>query len=60
LIEIFLGQLMGSFVELYKSSSPSLCKFSPNGRFLAAIVQFRLVIRDAESLALVSIFSCID
>lgn len=47
------------FTELYKQSS-NLCRFSPNGAYLATAVQYRLVIRDAETLQILHLFSCID
>jgi len=47
------------FTELYKQTS-NLCIFSPNGLYIAIAVQHRLVIRDAESLQIVQLFSCID
>lgn len=47
------------FTELYKQSS-NLCRFSPNGLYLATAVQFRLVIRDAETLQIVHLFTCTD
>lgn len=47
------------FTELYKQSS-NLCRFSPNGLYLATAVQFRLVIRDAETLQILHLFACTD
>jgi len=47
------------FTELYKQTS-NLCIFSPNGLYIAIAVQHRLVIRDAESLQIIQLFSCID
>ena len=56
------------FTEIYKLSSSSvtgattagLAAFSPNGLYLATVVQYRLVIRDAESLQILHLFTCID
>ncbi|KAJ3294247.1 WD repeat-containing protein wrap73 [Borealophlyctis nickersoniae] len=47
------------FTELYKQSH-SLCKFSPNGLYLATAVQFRVVIRDSETLQILHLFTCTD
>ena len=44
------------FSELFKQSS-NLCCFSPNALYLATAVQYRLVIRDAESLQIVHLFN---
>ncbi|KAJ3172057.1 WD repeat-containing protein wrap73 [Geranomyces variabilis] len=47
------------FTELYKQSS-NLCRFSPDGLFLATAVQYRVVIRDAETLQILHLFTCTD
>ncbi|KAK3447380.1 hypothetical protein EUGRSUZ_A02922 [Eucalyptus grandis] len=46
------------FTEAYKQSGP--CCFSPNARFIAVAVDYRLVIRDTLSLKVVQLFSCLD
>ncbi|KAL6311450.1 hypothetical protein AAG906_005370 [Vitis piasezkii] len=46
------------FTESYKQTGP--CCFSPNARFLAVAVDYRLVIRDVLSLKVVQLFSCLD
>jgi hypothetical protein len=46
------------FSECYRCSGPPA--FSPDGQFLAAPVEYRLVIRDVESLKVVQIYSCLD
>ncbi|KAI6696156.1 hypothetical protein NL676_016275 [Syzygium grande] len=46
------------FTEAYKQSGP--CCFSPNGRFVAVAVDYRLVIRDTMLLKVVQLFSCLD
>lgn len=46
------------FTAAYKQSGP--CAFSPNARFLAVAVDYRLVIRDVLSLKVVQLFSCLD
>ena len=47
------------FSETYKRTGPTPV-FSPDGRFLATAVEYRLVIRDAETLTVCSISSCLD
>ncbi|KAK2994685.1 hypothetical protein RJ640_026164 [Escallonia rubra] len=46
------------FTEAYKQTGP--CCFSPNSRFVAVAVDYRLVIRDVLSLKVVQLFSCVD
>ncbi|XP_010275400.1 PREDICTED: WD repeat-containing protein WRAP73 isoform X2 [Nelumbo nucifera] len=46
------------FTEAYKQTGP--CCFSPNARYLAVAVDYRLVIRDVLSLKVVQLFSCLD
>lgn len=46
------------FTELFKQTGPYA--FSPNARFLAVAVDYRLVIRDVLSLKVVQLFSCLD
>lgn len=48
------------FSELFTHSNHKQCHWSPNGAYLATIVKYRLVIRDAETLQIVQIFSCLD
>ena len=38
----------------------SQCFFSPNGRFIANASQFRLVIREFETLQIIGVLTCID
>ena len=47
------------FSDLFKQTS-LLCEYSPNGKLLANVVQFRLVVRDINSLEVVNIFTCLD
>ena len=47
------------FSESYKFSGPPPA-FSPDGRFLATVLDYRLVIREADSLQVVQIYSCLD
>lgn len=46
------------FSELFKSSH--LIEFSPNSKFIANIYNFRLCVRDAQSLQIKKYFTCID
>ncbi|CAM6111970.1 unnamed protein product [Calypogeia fissa] len=46
------------FSDTYKHSGP--CFFSPDARFLAVAVDYRLVIRDVISLKVVQLYSCLD
>lgn len=50
---------MAEFTEIYKQSG-SLCRFSPNGEYIATAVQQRLVIRDTHSLQILQLFNCTD
>lgn len=45
------------FSECYKQTG-QLCKFSPNGTYLASTVQNRLVVRSTKSLQVTQVFSC--
>ncbi|KAK1274391.1 hypothetical protein QJS04_geneDACA012497 [Acorus gramineus] len=46
------------FTDPYKHTGP--CSFSPNSRYLAVAVDYRLVIRDVASLKVVQLYSCVD
>lgn len=46
------------FSESYRASV--LPAYSPDGRYVAAAVEYRLVIREVESLKVVQIYSCLD
>ncbi|KAL6747478.1 hypothetical protein V8C86DRAFT_2908902 [Haematococcus lacustris] len=46
------------FSESYKCSLPPA--YSPNGRFCAAAVDYRLIIREVETLRIVQLYSCLD
>ncbi|CAI9295789.1 unnamed protein product [Lactuca saligna] len=46
------------FTEPFKQTGP--CCFSPNARYLAVAVDYRLVVRDVLSLKVVQLFSCMD
>ncbi|KAK8945666.1 hypothetical protein KSP40_PGU011334 [Platanthera guangdongensis] len=46
------------FTDSYKQTGP--CCFSPDSRYLAIAVDYRLVIRDLDSLKVVQLYSCVD
>ncbi|XP_037355400.1 WD repeat-containing protein WRAP73 isoform X2 [Talpa occidentalis] len=48
-----------NFSEVFKLSG-LLCKFSPDGKYLASCVQYRLVVRDAHSLQILQLYTCLD
>jgi hypothetical protein len=48
------------FSETFAHSNAKLCKCSPNGKYLATPLKYRLVIRDSETLQIVQLFCCID
>ncbi|XP_060614719.2 WD repeat-containing protein WRAP73 [Anolis sagrei] len=48
-----------NFSEILKLSN-QLCKFSPDGKCLASGVQYRLVIREANTLQILQLFTCLD
>jgi WD40 repeat protein len=48
-----------NFSDLFKQTN-QICEFSPNGKYVASVVQFRLIIRDLNSLDVLHIFSCLD
>ncbi|XP_008798782.2 WD repeat-containing protein WRAP73 [Phoenix dactylifera] len=46
------------FTDAFKQTGP--CCFSPDSRFLAIAVDYRLVIRDVVSLKVIQLYSCVD
>uniref|UniRef100_A0A8D0BQ76 WD repeat containing, antisense to TP73 n=1 Tax=Salvator merianae TaxID=96440 RepID=A0A8D0BQ76_SALMN len=48
-----------NFSEMFKHSS-QLCRFSPDGKCLASGVQYRLMVRDANTLQILQLFTCLD
>lgn len=47
------------FSEIYQMSAPGLCSWSPSGKFLANTLNARLVIRDADSLQIVQLYTLV-
>mmetsp|Transcript_65310 Transcript_65310/g.206311 ORF Transcript_65310/g.206311 Transcript_65310/m.206311 type:complete len:438 (+) Transcript_65310:104-1417(+) len=47
------------FSEVYRHCGPAP-KYSPDGRYLATVVDYRLVVRDVDTLQVVQLFSCLD
>jgi len=48
-----------NFSESFKQSG-QLCKFSPDGCYVANAAQYRLVVRDVRSLQIKALFTCLD
>ncbi|XP_048751589.2 WD repeat-containing protein WRAP73-like [Ostrea edulis] len=48
-----------NFSELFRQSS-QICKFSTDGKYLASVVEFRLVIRDVDTLQIQNLYTCLD
>ncbi|PIK58350.1 putative WD repeat-containing protein WRAP73 [Apostichopus japonicus] len=48
-----------NFSDLFKQNG-HLCRFSPNGSFLANVAQYRLVVRDIKTLQIVQLYTCLD
>uniref|UniRef100_A0A3Q3AQ84 WD repeat containing, antisense to TP73 n=1 Tax=Kryptolebias marmoratus TaxID=37003 RepID=A0A3Q3AQ84_KRYMA len=48
-----------NFSEVFKQSN-QLCKVSPNGKYLATCVQYRLVVRDVSTLQILQLYTCLD
>lgn len=47
------------FSELFKVSG-LLGRFSPDGKCLASCVQYRLIIRDVNTLQILHLYTCLD
>lgn len=47
------------FSEAYKSSGAAPL-FSPDGKYIATVIDYRLVIRAADSMNVVQLYSCLD
>uniref|UniRef100_A0A3B4FSH6 WD repeat containing, antisense to TP73 n=1 Tax=Pundamilia nyererei TaxID=303518 RepID=A0A3B4FSH6_9CICH len=48
-----------NFSEVFKQSN-QLCKVSPDGKYLATCVQYRLVVRDVSTLQIMHLYTCLD
>ncbi|KAM4610867.1 WD repeat-containing protein WRAP73 isoform 2-T2 [Polymixia lowei] len=48
-----------NFSEVFKQSN-QLCKISPDGKYLATCVQYRLVVRDVNTLQILHLYTCLD
>ncbi|XP_065842538.1 WD repeat-containing protein WRAP73-like [Oscarella lobularis] len=56
---LHFGRRIMNFSELFKQSN-QLCRFSPNGNHVANCSSYRLIVRDAKTLQITSLFTCID
>ncbi|CAB1329539.1 unnamed protein product [Coregonus sp. 'balchen'] len=48
-----------NFSEVLKQSN-QLCRVSPDGKYLATCVQYRLVVRDVNTLQILHLYTCLD
>ncbi|XP_048096649.1 WD repeat-containing protein WRAP73 [Alosa alosa] len=48
-----------NFSEVFKQTN-QLCRVSPDGKYLATCVQYRLVIRDVNTLQILQLYTCLD
>lgn len=48
-----------NFSECFKQTG-QICKFSPDGKYIANCVQYRIIIRDLNTLQIKSLFTCLD
>ncbi|XP_035697911.1 WD repeat-containing protein WRAP73-like isoform X1 [Branchiostoma floridae] len=48
-----------NFSDLFQQTS-GLCLFSPNGKYLANCVQYRLIVRDVRTLQILHLYTCLD
>lgn len=48
-----------NFSELFKQSS-FLSKFSPDGKYLASCVSYKLIVREVETLQILRLYTCVD
>ena len=46
--------------DIYPQSNYNSCKYSHNGRYIASLMKHNLVLRDAQSLDIIQLFSCLD
>ncbi|XP_019642896.1 PREDICTED: WD repeat-containing protein WRAP73-like [Branchiostoma belcheri] len=48
-----------NFSDLFQQTN-GLCLFSPNGKYLANCVQYRLIVRDVRTLQILHLYTCLD
>ncbi|XP_066547165.1 WD repeat-containing protein WRAP73 [Amia ocellicauda] len=48
-----------NFSEVFKHTN-QLCRVSPDGKYLATCVQYRLVVRDVNTLQVLHLYTCLD
>ncbi len=48
------------FSETYRCGSGPPPVHSPDGRYIATAVEYRLIVREVETLRVVQLFSCLD
>ena len=48
-----------NFSESFEQTH-QLCKFSPDGKYVANCVQYRLIIRDVKTLQIKALYTCLD
>uniref|UniRef100_A0A3Q3X0W0 Uncharacterized protein n=1 Tax=Mola mola TaxID=94237 RepID=A0A3Q3X0W0_MOLML len=48
-----------NFSEVFKQTN-QLCNVSPDGKYLATCVQYRLVVRDVSTLQILQLYTCLD
>ncbi|XP_077370708.1 WD repeat-containing protein WRAP73 [Festucalex cinctus] len=48
-----------NFSEFFKQSN-QLCKVSPDGKYIATCVQYRLVVRGVSTLQILNLYTCLD
>ena len=58
-ITVFMASQGINLSETFKLTKGQ-CYFSPNGRYVANASQFRLVVREFETLQIVAVLTCID
>jgi WD40 repeat protein len=48
------------FSEFYSQDNCAACLWSPDGRFISSVAKHRLIVRDASSLQIIQLFTCLD
>lgn len=54
-----IRQEIMNFSELFKQSN-QLCKFSPDAKYLANAIQYRLIVRDVKTFQILHLYTCLD